>query len=97
MQILNVLSTPAISNPSLNPTEKPQQTNFSELLFNAIEKVNMDLHNSQTISNQFLVGEIDNIHDVRIAGMKADLSFSTTIEVNNKLLSAYNEILRLQL
>jgi len=81
----------------VNKALESNKVDFSELLSNALERVNDDQINSQNMNEAFMLGEIDNLHDVTIAGMKADLSINLAVEVTNKLLSAYNEIMRLQL
>jgi flagellar hook-basal body complex protein FliE len=81
----------------VNKALESNKVDFSELLTNALERVNDDQLNSQNIGEAFLLGEIDSLHDVTIAGVKADLSINLAVEVTNKLLSAYNEIMRLQL
>jgi flagellar hook-basal body complex protein FliE len=42
-------------------------------------------------------GETKNIHETMIAIEKANVSFNMMIQVRNKLLSAYQEIMRMQL
>ncbi|MBM7560579.1 flagellar hook-basal body complex protein FliE [Fusibacter tunisiensis] len=81
----------------VNQTLDSGQVNFSELLADALNSVNADQNYSTEIGNAFLLGEIDSVHDVSIAGMKADLSLNLAVEVTNKLLAAYSEIMRLQL
>lgn len=81
----------------VNKALESNKVDFSELLTNALERVNDDQINSQNMGEAFMLGEIDSLHDVTIAGMKADLSINLAVEVTNKLLSAYNEIMRLQL
>jgi flagellar hook-basal body complex protein FliE len=41
-------------------------------------------------------GEVDDVHSVSIAVAQADLSVRMAIEVRNKLLDAYQEVIRLQ-
>ena len=81
----------------VNKALENNKVDFSELLTKALDKVNDDQINSQNMGEAFMLGEIDSLHDVTIAGMKADLSINLAVEVTNKLLSAYNEIMRLQL
>lgn len=81
----------------VNKALESNKVDFSELLTNALDRVNDDQINSQNMGEAFMLGEIDSLHDVTIAGMKADLSINLAVEVTNKLLSAYNEIMRLQL
>lgn len=100
MAINGIQSNMSITGNKLMEVNKALETNkvdFSELLTNALDRVNDDQINSQNMGNAFMLGEIDSLHDVTIAGMKADLSINLAVEVTNKLLSAYNEIMRLQL
>lgn len=100
MAINGIQSNMPITGNKLMEANKALETNkvdFSELLTNAIDRVNDDQINSQNMGEAFMLGEIDSLHDVTIAGMKADLSINLAVEVTNKLLSAYNEIMRLQL
>jgi len=70
---------------------------FGDYLNTALNQVN-DLQNAaQTASNDFAVGNTDNIQSVMIAGQKADLSLQFTMQVRNKILDAYNEIMRMQI
>ncbi|MBE0450139.1 MAG: flagellar hook-basal body complex protein FliE [Clostridia bacterium] len=95
--IQNNLSITGNKLMEVNKALESNKVDFSELLTNALDRVNDDQIHSQNMGNAFMLGEIDSLHDVTIAGMKADLSINLAVEVTNKLLSAYNEILRLQL
>lgn len=100
MAINGIQSNMSITGNKLMEVNKALETNkvdFSELLTNALDRVNDDQINSQNMGEAFMLGEIDSLHDVTIAGMKADLSINLAVEITNKLLSAYNEIMRLQL
>lgn len=100
MAINGIQSNMSITGNKLMEVNKALESNkvdFSELLTNALDRVNDDQINSQNMGEAFMLGEIDSLHDVTIAGMKADLSINLAVEVTNKLLSAYNEIMRLQL
>lgn len=81
----------------VNKALDKEGVNFSELLTKSLEKVNGDQIYSEKMDNLFSLGVIDNVSDVSIAAMKADLSINLAVEVTNKLLAAYNEIMRLQL
>lgn len=78
-------------------TLQKSSVDFSELLVNALNEVNSAQKASEIIGDQFMLGEIDSIHDVKIAGLKADLTLNLAVEVTNKVLGAYSEIMRLQL
>lgn len=73
------------------------QVNFADVLTQSLQKVSDDQMYAEELGNMFTLGQIDNISDVSIAGMKADLSLNLAVEVTNKVLAAYSEIMRLQL
>ena len=81
---------------SNNLTAGGSKDTFSSLLNESISKVN-DLQNEADRSMQGLAkGEVKNIHDTMIAIEKANLSFNLMVQVRNKLLSAYEEIMKTQ-
>lgn len=81
----------------LNKDIATEGVNFAEVLTTSLQKVSDDQVYAEKMDNLFSLGVIDNISDVTIAAMKADLSINLAVEVTNKVLSAYNEIMRLQL
>lgn len=71
--------------------------NFSDFLKEAFNKVN-DLQLTAMKNDQKLVsGEIDDINQVMIAAAKADIALQLTIQIKNKVLEAYQEIMRMPL
>ncbi len=81
----------------VNNTLEKSKLNFQDLLTENLEKVNAYQLNAEDMDRKFALGEIDNLHDVTIAGMKANLTINMAVEVTNKVLSAYSEIMRLQI
>lgn len=78
-------------------TDQVDTIDFKELLIDSIEKVNQDQLNAEALDTKLALGETDNIHEVMIASQKAELSLSFAIEVRNKILESYKEIMRIQL
>jgi flagellar hook-basal body complex protein FliE len=72
--------------------EKP----FADFLKDKLEEVNSLQKNSEAMTASFAAGETDNIHDVMIAAEKAKIAVNLTTAVQNKVIDAYNEIMRLQ-
>jgi flagellar hook-basal body complex protein FliE len=92
----NAVSTPLNEVNKISGTEN-SPINFAELLNKAINNVN-DLQNiSNNLTNDLAAGKTDNIHEVMIAGEKADLALQFTMQVRNKILDAYSEIMRMQI
>lgn len=76
---------------------KATDKSFSEVLNNVINEVNETEQNSVSMVEKLATGEIDNVHEVFLAASKAELTLNMAIEVKNKLVEAYKEIMRLQL
>lgn len=70
---------------------------FSQALKSAIDQVNQAQQQAQQISEDFTAGKNDvNLQDVMINLQKANLSFQQMVQVRNKLVSAYNDIMNMQ-
>jgi len=96
-----------IKFPSLDPAlreiggaPKPAQTgvpSFGEALDTAIESVSRVQHESDEATRMFAMGSDIDLHTVLLQVEKADISFRTMMEVRNKLLDAYREVMRMQI
>ena len=71
-------------------------TGFGDLLKKAVESVNTMQHEAGRLEEAVANGENVNIHQAVIAGEKAGLSFKLLMQVRNKMIEAYQEIMRMQ-
>lgn len=69
---------------------------FNDVLKKAIAEVSGLEKEADKVVQELLDGKETNIHDAMIALQKADLSFKVLMEVRDKIISAYKEIMRLQ-
>ena len=69
---------------------------FAELLRDAVEAVNHLQHEAGRLEDAVAKGENMNIHQAIIAGEKAGLSFRLMMQVRNKMLEAYEQVMRMQ-
>lgn len=84
-------------NKKINNSEKSQEDSFNTFLSNALNKVN-DLQNETDTYNKLLAtNQISNLHEVTIAAEKANIAMQITLTVRNKIVDAYNEIMRIQI
>ncbi|WP_156289293.1 flagellar hook-basal body complex protein FliE [Oceanobacillus salinisoli] len=81
-------------NPKVTPGEAQQ--NFSNTLKNAIENLNDVQIESDKKTAALAKGEIDDLHDVMITAQKASVTLETTVQIQKKVIDAYNEIMRMQ-
>lgn len=71
---------------------------FSQVLRQTLQQVSDAQSNSRKMSESFSLGDPNvNLSDVMISMQKASLSFQTTLQVRNRLVSAYREIMTMQI
>lgn len=77
---------------------KPQQTNtkFSEMLADSLNKVNQLQLDSQQAAINLAVGKVEDISEVTIAAEKANIALQLTMQIRNKAVEAYQEVMRMQ-
>jgi len=97
MEGIKGISSQIIEQMKVNTkTKSLEQVDFKEMLINAIESVNQDQLKAEEMETAFILGETDDIHSVLIASQKAEVSLSFAVEVRNKIVEAYKEIMRIQ-
>src|SRR5256885_12896394 len=69
---------------------------FATLLQHSLDQVNGLQHDSDAAARAFALGQAPSVHDTMIAMEKADLSLRLTMKVRNKVVEAYQEIMRMQ-
>jgi flagellar hook-basal body complex protein FliE len=70
---------------------------FGETLRDAITTVNNAQKESDMAVQKLMTGESQDLHATLIAVQKADLSFQMMMQVRNKIIQAYQEIMRTQI
>ena len=79
-------------------TRKSEQIDkFKELLNSKIGDVNDLQFEADKLVADLVKGKTDNVHEVLVAVNEADLSFRLMMEVRNKLVEAYEEVMRMQI
>lgn len=68
---------------------------FSNAISNALQQVNAQQHKATAITEAYERGDTHDIVSVMIERQKASLGFETTLQVRNKLLSAYRDIMNM--
>lgn len=69
---------------------------FQSAFNDAVQKVEGFNQNASASINSFLNGEGDELHDVAIKTQEAEMSFDLFLQVRNKIVSAYQEVMRMQ-
>jgi len=71
-------------------------TSFTDVLKNAVNTVNALHDNAASQVGNLLSGTGGDVNDVMIAVEKADVSFQLMMQVRNKIVSAYQDIEKMQ-
>ncbi|MDQ0337261.1 flagellar hook-basal body complex protein FliE [Caldalkalibacillus uzonensis] len=72
-------------------------TDFGALLKQALREVNRSQQEADQLTQKLVTGEVDDLHQVMIAAEKANLQLQLTIQVRNKVVEAYQDIMRMQM
>ena len=73
-----------------------QPASFSSMLENAVQDVNSTMQTAETEKAKVLTGETSNVHQAMIAVQESSVAFSLMVEVRNKLVDSYQELMRMQ-
>lgn len=76
---------------------KAQPTTFGEMLKEAVNTVNGRISDADKLTLKLAMGEVKDVHEVMLAMEKASLSLQLTLEIRNKILEAYQSIMRQQI
>lgn len=81
---------------SLMKAPETEGKNFSEFLSDALANVNKLQEDSKQASINLATGKIQDVSEVVVATEKATIALQLTMQVRNKVLDAYQEIMRMQ-
>jgi flagellar hook-basal body complex protein FliE len=81
---------------TLHKGEEKSGAAFGDILKDAISTVNDLQKQSDQEIQKLMTGESQDLHNTVIAMQKADLSFQMMMQVRNKIVQAYQEIMRMQ-
>jgi flagellar hook-basal body complex protein FliE len=86
--------------PSFNgnvKSSKEKSKSFEQVLKEAFDEVNEQQKKAEKMANDYAAGKISNIHEVIVEAEKASIALRLTVEVRNRIVEAYREIMRMQL
>ncbi|MBM7555335.1 flagellar hook-basal body complex protein FliE [Halanaerobacter jeridensis] len=83
-------------NNQIKQKDNSNKKSFSSYLKQSISNVNQLQDQANQAGKDLALGKVDNVHEVMIAAQKAKLSIDLTAKVSNKVVGAYQEIMRMQ-
>jgi|GEM_PF-758966 len=93
--IKGVMSSAQAFSQTQGATQK-SQANFSNILSEAIDYVKQTEAEAAKANAALLTGESTDLHTALIAAQKAEIAISYTVEIRNRVLEAYNNIMNMQ-
>lgn len=82
---------------ALKPNNNETKADFGNILKEELNKVNKLQVQADQASQEFIVGESEDLHSVLLATEEARLALEMAVQVRNKLIESYQEINRIQL
>lgn len=76
-------------------TEKTGSVSFMDTLKSVVQDVNNLQLEAKSMEEAFVRGELEDLHQVTIAQEKARIALELMLEIRNKLLEGYQEIMRM--
>lgn len=94
---LQSMSALAAGQTAAQPATDAQGQDFATVLKSSIDQVNQMQQDAQAKQQAFQAGAPEaDLQDVMVSLQKASLSFQTMVQVRNKLVSAYQEVMNMQ-
>ena len=85
----------------MNPLKAGQaagKTDFSQVLKASLDQVNNVQQKAELLGQKFVSGDDSvNLSDVMISLQKSNIAFQATVQVRNKLVSAYHDIMNMSI
>lgn len=99
MRAMQTQASQPMSGP--NPAEQSTaggRVDFANLMKNAVNQVNQVQQTASEMRTAFELGDPNvTLTDVMIASQKSSVTFDATIQVRNKLIEAYQEVMRMSI
>ena len=82
---------------SAGPAASSGSGAFQNILQSTMSNLQSLQNNAGEAAQKFMTGESEELHTVALAGQQAELAFELGLQVRNKVVSAYQEVMKMQL
>ncbi|MFT5289374.1 MAG: flagellar hook-basal body complex protein FliE [Planctomycetota bacterium] len=76
--------------------QAPAQPNFADAIKNGIAEINAEVQQAEALPADLAKGDVKDLTEVATRLKSADLTFKFSMQIRNKLLDAYREVMRMQ-
>ena len=97
--MINPIGSTAVTTPKVHDSSSVSKTkaDFGDILQSSIENVNDAQLSGDMAIEKLQSGEAKHLHEVMLAVEEADISLRMLVQMRNKALTAYEEIMRMQI
>ncbi|MBS1230281.1 MAG: flagellar hook-basal body complex subunit FliE [Proteobacteria bacterium] len=96
LSVLQATAAQASGRVSETPGAAAGGTDFAAVLQNSIAQVNQTQQQAEGMAANFAAGDSSaNLHEVMISLQKANVSFQEMVQVRNKLVTAYHDVMNM--
>lgn len=96
MEIQRALTSIGSGVPTPSKPATPATSGFGDALMDAVKTLDSTQKEADAASTAMATGENVEIHDVMLAQDRASLSMQLAVQVRNKMVEAYQDIMRMQ-
>lgn len=79
----------------IGPVRGPSSTSFSNMLGDLVQAVDGKTKAAEVETQKLMLGETNNLHQSMIAMQESSVAFTLLVEVRNKLVESYQELMRM--
>jgi flagellar hook-basal body complex protein FliE len=91
------ISAPALADPLRSAGQSSAAGTFRDVFAGAVQQVESLGQDASASVERFLAGDGEDLHTTVLATQRAELSFEMFQQVRNKVVNAYQEIMRMQM
>lgn len=96
MQINGISNVLSKIDPTGSSKKTPGESSFTDILSDAINSAQESEGSVQDENAALLTGETDDLHTPVMEAQKAELALDLAIQIRNKVISAYHEVMNMQ-
>ncbi|HWR40400.1 MAG TPA: flagellar hook-basal body complex protein FliE [Patescibacteria group bacterium] len=96
LQMTPVKAVVQVGNIAGDIAANPPEKSFGAFLTDALGQVNQLQNDSRQASVNLATGKLNDISEVAIISEKASLALQMTMQVRNKVVESYQEVMRMQ-
>ncbi|MCP4676913.1 MAG: flagellar hook-basal body complex protein FliE [Deltaproteobacteria bacterium] len=94
MPLSNIQLSPELRGLDIAKQARPAPPGFAEQFKSMLAEVNTQMKSAEKASDAFAAGENNNIHETILAAEKASIALKLVGTIRNKVLEAYQEVMR---